>query len=137
MGGNSKDELAGRIRSRRDELGMTQRQLAEALGVSIQSVSDWERGVSRPWENLAALAKRLEVSTDWILTGDSLLEIPSARVSVGKQKTSAIPDAPDIARIVTKLRTLPPDIRKRVEGYVDGLLDEGERGGVERKSRRA
>ena len=35
------------IALKRKELGLTQRQLAEKLGVSDKSVSKWERGVSQ------------------------------------------------------------------------------------------
>ena len=34
------------IAGKRKELGMTQKQLAEKLGMSDKSVSKWERGVS-------------------------------------------------------------------------------------------
>ena len=36
------------IRNARKALGLTQRQLAERLGVSNTSVSNWEKGLSRP-----------------------------------------------------------------------------------------
>ena len=36
------------IRNARKSLGLTQRQLAEGLGVSNTSVSNWEKGLSRP-----------------------------------------------------------------------------------------
>jgi len=35
------------IRATRDHLGMTQAQLAEAVGVDQSTVSNWERGVGR------------------------------------------------------------------------------------------
>lgn len=35
------------IASKRKSLGMTQKQLAEKLGMSDKSVSKWERGVSQ------------------------------------------------------------------------------------------
>ena len=34
------------IAGKRKELGMTQRQLAEKVGMSDKSVSKWERGIS-------------------------------------------------------------------------------------------
>jgi len=37
-----------KIRSARKSLGLTQRQLADRLGVSNTSVSNWEKGLSRP-----------------------------------------------------------------------------------------
>lgn len=36
------------IRNARKALGLTQRQLADSLGVSNTSVSNWEKGLSRP-----------------------------------------------------------------------------------------
>ena len=37
-----------KIRNARTSLGLTQRQLAEQLGVSNTSISNWEKGLSRP-----------------------------------------------------------------------------------------
>lgn len=39
---------ADTIRRRRDELGLTQQQLAERLGVSLRTVTAWEAGESQP-----------------------------------------------------------------------------------------
>ena len=39
---------ADSVRALRDQLGMSQRQLAEELGVRQQTVSEWETGVYRP-----------------------------------------------------------------------------------------
>lgn len=63
-------DMGNRISKRRKELNMTQEQLAEAVGVSIQSVSCFENGKKaiRP-ENLSNLCDVLDVSTDYILRG--------------------------------------------------------------------
>lgn len=42
----SENLLAGRIVQLRKEAGMTQEQLGNALGLTYQSVSKWENGVS-------------------------------------------------------------------------------------------
>lgn len=63
--------LPDRIRQARKKLRLTQAQLAAVVGVSTTAVTDWETGKSRPWENLVALAHRLKVSTDWLLTGET------------------------------------------------------------------
>lgn len=39
-------KIGAYIAGKRKELGMTQRELAEKLGMSDKSVSKWERGVS-------------------------------------------------------------------------------------------
>ena len=59
-----------RIAQRRKELHWTQEQLAEKMGVSLQTVSNIELGKKavRP-ENLANLCMHMDVSADYILYG--------------------------------------------------------------------
>jgi class 3 adenylate cyclase len=62
------DDLATRIRSRREKLGLKQQDVANALRVSPQAVSKWERGENSPDIGLLVpLASLLGVTTDWIL----------------------------------------------------------------------
>lgn len=59
-----------RILERRKNLGLTQVQIASAIGVSKVSVSQWEKGDTFPkGENLYALAKALKCEPSWILYG--------------------------------------------------------------------
>src|SRR5262245_18008659 len=39
---------AGRVRALREQLGLSQRELADELGVRQQTVSEWETGAYRP-----------------------------------------------------------------------------------------
>ncbi|WP_054251926.1 helix-turn-helix domain-containing protein [Neofamilia massiliensis] len=56
------------IKSYRTENNMTQEYLAEALGISRQSVSKWEQGITEPsTSNLLALAKVFHVSPEELL----------------------------------------------------------------------
>ncbi len=56
------------IKTKRKEHSLTQSGLAEALGVSTQAVSKWERGVGYPDVSLIVpLARILKVSTDTLL----------------------------------------------------------------------
>lgn len=59
-----------RIATRRKELSLTQEQLAERMGISLQSISCIELGKKaiRP-ENLANLCRILDISSDYILLG--------------------------------------------------------------------
>lgn len=59
-----------RIAGRRKELHMTQEQLAEKMGVSLQTISNIELGKKavRP-QNLTNLCAYLEVTSDYILYG--------------------------------------------------------------------
>lgn len=59
-----------RITSRRKELGLTQQQLADAVGISGVSVYKWEAGINTPkGRNLFSLAEALRCSPTWLLNG--------------------------------------------------------------------
>ena len=63
-------EIGQRIAVRRRQLGYTQEQMAGMMDVSIQMISNLERGIkSIRIENLINLCEILDVSTDYILTG--------------------------------------------------------------------
>lgn len=56
-------KLPSALEAWREAAKMTQKQLADAINVTQQSVSDWERGVSTPsLKNLAAIGVALKVS---------------------------------------------------------------------------
>ena len=64
------EKIGAYIQAGRKEVGMTQAKLGERLGVSAQSVSNWERGETMPDVSLLPdLAVMLHCSVDAILTG--------------------------------------------------------------------
>ena len=68
-------EIGKRIQGRRKQMGLTQEQLADKMDVSIQMVSNLERGnKSIRIENLIKLSEILDISTDYILTGKETTE---------------------------------------------------------------
>ena len=70
MGDADLREIGERISRRRKLMGLTQEQLAEQMDVSIQMISNLERGVKAiRIDNLVKLSRILHVTTDYILTG--------------------------------------------------------------------
>lgn len=62
--------ISDRIQSLRKARGITQEQLADAVGVSRQAVSKWEAEQSAPdLERVVAMAEYFDVTTDYILRG--------------------------------------------------------------------
>ncbi len=62
--------LGEALRAHRQNCGMTQEYIAEALGVSRQAVSKWETGAAEPsTSNLLALAKLYGVDAGELLRG--------------------------------------------------------------------
>ena len=69
------NEIGKRIQNRRKQLMLTQEQLAETMNVSIQMVSNLERGNKAiRIDNLINLSQVLEISTDYILTGKATVD---------------------------------------------------------------
>lgn len=70
--------LADKIILLRKKCGWSQEQLAEQLGISRQSVSKWESGMSIPdLDKIIKLSTLFEVSTDYLLKDDLEVIIPS------------------------------------------------------------
>ena len=97
--------LMGRnIKRLRRQNKMTQEQLAEMMNVSIQMVSNLERGNKAiRIDNLINLSQILDISTDYILTG--------------KETTD------DIQALTARIAQLPDRDRKMVEMLVEFCLD--------------
>lgn len=69
--------LGERIKFRRRQLKMTQRDVAERVGISASAVTQWESdstGVSS--ESLLKLSSVLRCSPQWLLLGEGELDLP-------------------------------------------------------------
>lgn len=96
--------IGARIQDLRKLQGYTQEQLAERMHVSIQMVSNLERGNKAiRIENLIRLSRILDISTDYILTGEE-----------PRGASQALSD---------RIARLPERQRKLVELLVDCCLD--------------
>ena len=77
-------DLAKRIRGQREKRGLKQQDVANALNVSPQAVSKWERGENAPdVAVLTPLSRVLGVTVDWLLGAcDEALDVFEASVFV-------------------------------------------------------
>lgn len=67
-----KEQIAERLRQAREAAGITQKEAADALGVTVQAISSYERAVTRvDVESLGTLCALYGVSVDSIVNGTS------------------------------------------------------------------
>lgn len=67
-------EFGNRVYEARKKAKMNQTELAQAVGVSQNSISGWESGRRIPCiYNAKNLAKALNVSLDWLATGEGTI----------------------------------------------------------------
>lgn len=73
VGSVDENMIGGRLRQLRQQRGLTQAELAGALGIDQSLISEYERGILRLHGSLiVALAKLLKVSTDQLLGVEKL-----------------------------------------------------------------
>ncbi|MBX6366786.1 MAG: helix-turn-helix transcriptional regulator [Rhodospirillales bacterium] len=107
------DRLVGaRLRERRLLLGLSQQQLAKALGITFQQVQKYENGVNRiSASRLWDISRRLEVPIEWFfgVSGAKGRPVPSAVPDLMRRETIelvrnyfAIPD-PELRRALLAL----------------------------------
>lgn len=64
-------EVGERLKARRTELNLTQESVAEVLGITRQTISNWENGRSYPdIERMVRLSDIYSLSLDELLKGD-------------------------------------------------------------------
>ena len=93
--------ISDRIQSLRKAKGITQEQLADAVGVSRQAVSKWEAEQSVPdLERVVAMAEYFDVTTDYILRGIEPAPTAQARERVSPRTMCIIATALDAAGLI-------------------------------------
>jgi len=104
-------EVGERIRQRREQAGLRQRDIADALQLSAQVVAKWERGENAPDIGvLPQLARLLGISTDWLLAGfDDSPDLLKAleRIAMGDTTVlETIKPVDETDALLTRLRDL-------------------------------
>lgn len=75
-------QIHKQIRSQRNQMGLSQEELAEEIFVSRQSISNWERGSNYPdLDSLLALSTLFEISLDQLVKGD--IDIMKEKIESG------------------------------------------------------
>lgn len=115
------DSLLKELRSQK---GLTQTELALAIGVSPGNVGDWERGRSKPGYNaLAALSRIFEVSADYLLEITDSPVKKSVDLGAYKEAQGLICDGSplkdDEADLVAMYRLLPDHQQEDVFDFTE------------------
>ena len=82
-----------RIRQRREELGLTLEEVGKAVGVSWQTVQQWEKTTAPKRARLEAAATALKTTPEWLLFGEPP-QITSPRESETNMSTAAVGNWP-------------------------------------------
>jgi transcriptional regulator with XRE-family HTH domain len=119
--------IGARIKDKRKEMGFTQEQLAEKVGVTYQAVSKWETDVSYPDVVLMAeVARALGTSLDWLATGsgDNTGECEKIRAFYGKITGTVTKDIhADVGKILGDVQAdIYGDVKEDITGTVRNIF---------------
>jgi transcriptional regulator with XRE-family HTH domain len=117
--------VGARIADARETKGLSQRGLAQRLGVTPATIERWESGVSDPRANrIAMLAGVLDVSLAWLLEGASRHEPDATRGSrvdaVAQKLERVVRMQEELGRLVSEIATEVAEIR-RIEAELEEL----------------
>ena len=115
-------KIADRIKQLRKKKGVSQSQLAEAIGVKNNTVSTWERGTRKPdFDALQLLSNYFEVSFEYLL-GSSDKEEARVKPSQGELDSYALSAIADEIKESTELLSrLSDKSRKIVEELIASI----------------
>ena len=115
-------KIADRIKQLRRKKGVSQSQLAEAIGVKNNTVSTWERGTRKPdFDALQLLSNYFEVSFEYLL-GSSDKEEARVKPSQGELDSCALSAKADEIKESTELLCrLSDKSRKIVEELIASI----------------
>ncbi|HZO48674.1 MAG TPA: helix-turn-helix transcriptional regulator [Gaiellaceae bacterium] len=63
--------MGRRIAQARHEAGLSQREVAERIGVITRAYQNYEAGIRIPWRKLDPIAAALGTSKEWLLRGEA------------------------------------------------------------------
>ncbi len=113
-------KIGTRILEARQRRGLSQRALAEALGVTVQAVSQWENGKTDPRSRLGPLSAALVVDADW-LAGD--IDGPSEKTEDEVFDSGLNVPLVDFLDLPYFLRFISPDPIIMAETYLRSTVD--------------
>lgn len=99
-------EIGARIKAAREQAHLTQEKLAEAVGVSVQYVSDLERGrVGASVATVIRLSQTLQVSCDHLLLGADDAGSPAVFAGWSEEKKAF---AQELLRLLARIPDAKP-----------------------------
>ena len=111
--------LAKRIKEKRLDLDLTQKELADLLGVSKAIVCNWEKGKKKPSsKNLIQLSKTLNISLEYLIANDNyVISSPEEKygVMMAKEEIDIIKELRVHKKLYEKLSENPKRTFDRID----------------------
>lgn len=108
--------FSARLRSTRKSIGLSQKELAEKIGVKPTTLGNWETGIATPrTEELKKLASVLGVSIDYLL---GMVDDPNGRIELN-DISKMLDENEDV---FWKNQKLSPNQVEKVKEFIEFVL---------------
>lgn len=115
--------MGEQIRAMRQIRGLTQKELGQKLGLSFQSVAQWENGLRRPKiETLKRIADALEMPVGAFLPSMGIGESAGSRIKMARERQNMTQK-----ELAEKMGTTPQNISQYERGIRNPKLETRER----------
>jgi transcriptional regulator with XRE-family HTH domain len=106
-----KTDFKDRLKQARGNKGLSQNELANAIGVHVTNISRYERGENRPTTDvLTKLANALDTTSDFLMNG-----------STNEAADSNISDK-ELLSLFKKISGLPTERKKMVKEFLEAFV---------------
>lgn len=111
--------FCNKLRVLRKERKLTQKELSDLLGLSINSYSQYELGNTEPkYDNLIKLADFFCVSIDYLVGNSTITENPNTIKKISSEELTA-----EEIKMIKKIRLLGPYEQTYIKAQIDALSD--------------
>jgi transcriptional regulator with XRE-family HTH domain len=116
------ETLGEKIRKGRKAKGLSQKRLAELLGIQYQSVQDWERDRTKPSTGkIPELCEILDVSSAWLLSSGGSKYKERAKMAA-REPPALYGLQPENRKFLELFKRLKPDTQYIVVKLMEALL---------------
>lgn len=125
------EHIGARISLRRTLMGLSQKDIAGAIGVTFQQVQKYERGLnSMSSRRLFLMAQTLGVTIGWFFADMPPKVLASAKLDASFQPPADPLTSTRLMVLVGNFQRLPPEQQIAVEYLLESLGNAGRRAGV-------
>lgn len=116
------ETLGEKIRKCRKAKGLSQKGLAELLGIQYQSVQDWERDRTKPSTGkIPELCEILDITSTWLLSSGGTKYTGKVKM-VGREPTPFYGLRAENRKFLELFERLKPDIQHIIIKLLEALL---------------
>lgn len=115
--------IGDRIKTVRKDLGLTQREMAEKLGIAPNSLAQNESGSRNPSEQtLKLICREFSISYDWLKNGVEPMKMPAEEAALDSIERIMTGDNEFVKSVFRELADLPAEAWEEIESFMNRFM---------------